>query len=165
MLISSVDKIEYSYLVLSYSSYKFIAAILGMCILVGSTIPSGLHTASMEICQMMEIGNDGHSMPAGDRSESGHEDCPMEQDSEQSAVSVSQHSTFHNGLFCACDIDQAPLDTEVPLSKTVNAKVLLLVRMELDQLSAVKNLHPRNITLTDSFSPPPIFLSNETFLI
>lgn len=115
---------------------------------------------------MMDMGHDDHSMPDNEMPPMGHEDCPMDKDETSSATPlVTQHSAFHNGLICACDIDEAPLDTEVPLSKKVNAQVLLTVQLILDQQPGDDNTTQGKFTLADSFSPPPIFLTNASFLI
>lgn len=129
--------------------YRLIATLLSLSILIGISLPSGLHAMSGEICNMTE---DMRQLPMPDHGD----DCPM----EISAAAEMQHS----GTICSCNIDQAPLKTEVPAHKK---PVLFAFPVELgsalvyhDQTDSKKHF----FTVSDAFEPPPIYLTNASFL-
>lgn len=147
------------------ATYRFIAAFLSICILAGVSVPAGLHAKAQEECDLMESMHSNHSM--SDEVMSGHKDCPMaDRHSGIHEMSSDTGAERHDfGFACACNIDKAPVKTEAPLVQKVKLKVSLLLKAVLLNFSLQDTSDDFVTQISDAYSPPPIFLTNESFLI
>lgn len=149
------------------ATYRFIASVLTFSILIGVSIPSGLHAMSEEICDEMEE----MQHPMQPMSEHG-EDCPMNGQPAElpghhhpAKTDMKHHKTHDLGFACACSVDEAPVKTEVPIYQKVKIQIVEVVKV-LEEIHTTQNESDHHSFLTsDSYSPPPIYLSNESFLI
>ncbi|MEQ8525913.1 hypothetical protein [Gracilimonas sp.] len=146
------------------ATYRFIASLLSFSILVGVSLPAGLHAKSIEECDAMETVHDGQAMPVTVMA--GHDDCPMEQQlKKDEANPVISTAGMHDfGFACACSIEEAPVRTESPVFQKAKAKVLAVVQIIAEDHTTQTESDNHAILISDSYSPPPIFLVNETFL-
>jgi hypothetical protein len=77
-----------------------------------------------------------------------------------------EHSEAHDfGFACACSIEEAPIKTEAPVFQKVKSQVLAVVQVLNDIQKDPHSSETKAIPVSDSYSPPPIFLANESFLI
>lgn len=143
------------------ATYRFIASVLSLSILIGVSIPSGLHAMSENVCDEME---EMHH-PIQPVSEHG-EDCPMSAKMPAHDKKKENHHQFHDlGFACACSLDEAPVKTEAPVFQKVKTQVLAVVQVLTENHTTQTKSANHAIQASDSFSPPPIFLANESFLI
>ena len=101
--------------------------------------------------------------------------CPMEGDSQShqqsketahsECLSLMHTASDESGFDCNCSAEKMPLTTEAPVVKKVKAQVLSVLQI-------IENFHfektefdKQAIQVSDFYSPPPIFLLNESFLI
>jgi|TARA_R100000479_G_scaffold174969_2_gene124705 hypothetical protein len=147
------------------ATYRVIASFLSLSILVGIAVPVGLHAKSMEECDSMEVKHTDHQMPI--TMMAGHDDCPMEdQHQDQSAAESVMDAGMHDfGFACACSIDQAPLKTESQVFQKSKLPVLNLTAIISEAHINQPESDNHAILISDSYSQPPIFLANESFLI
>ncbi|WP_103665340.1 hypothetical protein [Gracilimonas amylolytica] len=144
-------------------TYRFIASVLSLSILIGVSVPTGLHAMSNELCE--ELQEMGIHMQA----QSEHaEDCPMTV--EFAEVPEHQHHTETNedqdlGIVCACSVEELSVKTEAPLFQKVKVKVLAVVQIIAEDHTNQTESDYHAIQTSDSYSQPPIFLANESFLI
>ena len=104
-----------------------------------------------------------------------HMMCPMDGDSQHhqeqkershsECLSMMHTGADESGFDCNCSVEKTPLSTEAPVVKKVKAQVLSVLQI-------IENFHiektefdKQAIQVSDSYSPPPIFLLNESFLI
>lgn len=145
-------------------TYRFIASVLSLSILIGVSIPSGLHAMSVDVCnEMQEM-----QRPMSEHGE----DCPM--NSQPAEVPENHHhpktdKTHHKahdlGFACACSIEEAPVKTEAKAQLKTKVPVLHVVQILAEIHTDVSKTHAFQIPISDAYSPPPIYLSNESFLI
>ncbi|MCP9291862.1 hypothetical protein [Gracilimonas sediminicola] len=147
------------------ATYRFIASLLSLSILIGVSLPTGLHAKDLEECDAMETMHADHKMPM--TMMAGHDDCPMEHQhkNEEANPAISMVGMHDYGFACACSIDEAPVKTEAPVFQKVKAKVLAVVQVIAEDHTTKTESDNHAILISDSYSPPPIFLANETFLI
>lgn len=128
------------------------------------SLPSGLHAKDLEECDAMEATHAGHQMPK--TMMAGHDDCPMEHQhkSSKAAPSAAEAGMHDFGFACACSIEEAPVKTESPVYQKVKVKALAVVHLITENYTTRSEFEKHSILLSDSYSPPPIFLANETFL-
>lgn len=136
-----------------------------MVILIGVSLPGGLHAKPMDDCDTSGAMHDGHSMSGLMMAD--HDICPMEGQHEADHGNTSaMHSEMHDfGFTCGCTVEQAPVETESQIFKKVKVPVIAFtaVLAELNQQEPESNNY--SILTSGSYSPPPIFLANESFLI
>lgn len=113
---------------------------------------------SDEVCNEM----DGMHQPMSEHAE----DCPMNGAIPGDHKNEMKHHDLHDfGFACACSIEEAPVKTEAKAQLKVKVPALtiveILAEIHIDQ-SEIIAFH---IPVSDSYSPPPIYLSNESFLI
>lgn len=148
------------------ATYRFIASVLSLSILIGVSVPSGLHAMSEEVCdEMQEM-----EQPMTDHGE----DCPMtsqpaemphHQNHPEQKAEKTHHKAHDLGFACACSIEEAPVKTEVPVYQKMKIQVLEVVEV-LAEIHATQNeSNNHSFLISDSYSPPPIYLTNESFLI
>jgi hypothetical protein len=139
------------------ATYRLIASVLSMSILIGVSIPSGLHAMSEDVCNDMQ---EMH-LPMNEHAE----DCPMNDGTPHQQKADGKHHDLHDlGFACACSVEEAPVKTEAQTQLKVKVPALMVVH-------TLEHLHfnesetkPFQIPVSDAYSPPPIYLLNETFL-
>ena len=102
-------------------------------------------------------------MMEGDR----HDDCPMEatHSSNDPHSSMTDDETVDFGITCTCSIEKAMVSTEAPVFKKIKLQVLPVVQVLAENHEPDTEFDNYAILLSVTFSPPPIFLINESFLI
>ncbi|MDR9416780.1 MAG: hypothetical protein RI564_10880 [Gracilimonas sp.] len=147
------------------ATYRFIASLLSLSILVGVTFPVGLHANPMEECDAMEMSHADHEMPI--TMMAGHDDCPMEDQSQtkKAHASVTEVGMHDFGFACACSVEKAPVKTEAQVLQKVKTHVLAVVQILAENHTTQTESDNHAILISDSYSQPPIFLANESFLI
>jgi hypothetical protein len=143
------------------ATYRFIASILSLSILIGVSIPAGLHAMSVDLCdEMEEMHHSAQSM-----SEHG-EDCPMSAEMLTLDQNEKKHHKLHDlGFACACSLEEAPVKMEAPVFQKVKAQVLAVVQVLAENHNTKTEFETSSFLTSDSYSPPPIYLANESFLI
>ncbi|MEX0721565.1 MAG: hypothetical protein WD059_12915 [Balneolaceae bacterium] len=139
-------------------TYRFLASVLSMAILVGVSLPTGLHANLPEECDAMEM---MHSEHAEHPDVDAAEDCPM----TKSEKPKENHSAMHDlGFACACSIEMAPVKTEAKTQLKTKAPALQVIQLLTENHTPQPEMDAFQITILDAYSPPPIFLTNESFL-
>lgn len=149
------------------NTYRFIASVLSLSILIGVSIPSGLHAMSEDICDEMEE----MQHPMQPMSQHGH-DCPMNgqpaempENQHHHKTDKTHHKAHDLGFACACSADEAPVKTEAPVFQKAKTQILVVVQvLEENHTTKTESDTPSFLT-SDSYSPPLIYLANESFLI
>lgn len=128
-----------------------------MSILIGVSIPSGLHAMSDEVCNDMK---EMH-LPLNEHDE----DCPMNDAASHHQETDRKHHDLHDlGFACACSVDEAPVKTEAQAQLKVKTSALAVVQILAEIHIDETETNAFQIPVSDAFSPPPIYLINETFL-
>ena len=157
----------------NFPAYRLIASLLALSILIGVSMPAGLYASAMDLCDMMEddIMNAGHSMPDTYMAMTPHDSCPMEDHQEQRRQShhtcdESMHSESHDpGFDCDCGVEEASVKTEAPLVHKTKTHILNVVQVLPDFHVETKESVNHAFLISDTYSQPPIFLVNESFLM
>jgi len=154
-------------------TYRIIASLLAVCILSGILLPAGLYAISMDHCGLMQDMHEDTEMSHSNLADLVM--CPMEDDSQNhhqpketahsECLSMKHTAADESGFDCNCSAEKTPLTTEAPVVKKVKIQVLSVLQI-------IENFHIEKtefgkhaIHVSDSYSPPPIFLLNESFLI
>lgn len=148
------------------ATYRFIASMLSLSILIGVSVPAGLHAMSPEECdEMQEMG-----IPMQPVSQHG-EDCPMNgqpaekpEHQHHPKTDKTHHKAHDLGFACACSIDEAPVKTEAPAQLKTKVSVLQVVQVLAEIHTDESEANAFQIPVSDAYSPPPIYLVNESFL-
>lgn len=145
------------------TTYRIISALLSISILLGVTLPRDLHAGSDELCDSMMSMHGDHmsSMMA-------HDDCldaEKKQTSHPLHASESESEKHHSEINCACSFEDPTVKTESRVFQKTKILVLtsidVLIVNDTNTNESTENAFQR----LDSYSPPPIFLVNESFLI
>lgn len=150
-------------------TYRLITCLLGIALLSGVVLPSGLHAFTGQMCDVMEMDHADHQMPEAMMDT--HADCPMEgqyQSDMADSSAIHSHMEMHDfGFACACSIDKAPVSTESQVLKKAKTPVIPLTG-EVEAYCPFTETESdcKSTILSDSYaySQPPIFLANESFL-
>ena len=147
------------------ATYRFIASLLSLSILIGVSLPAGLHAKSIEECDAMEATHAGHQMPM--TMMAGHDDCPMEDQhqTKKAHASVMEVGMHDFGFACACSIEEAPVQTESQVLQKNKVPVPTVTDVIAETPNCEEESDTHAILISDSYSQPPIFLANESFLI
>lgn len=144
-------------------TYRFIASVLSLSILIGVSIPSGLHAMSEDICDEMQ---EMHQ-PMNEHGE----DCPMigqpaemPEHQHHPKTDKMHHKAHDLGFACACSIEEAPVKTEAKAQLKTKVPVLHVVQILAEIHTDKSEAHAFQILDSDAYSPPPIYLANESFL-
>lgn len=149
------------------ATYRLIASVLSLSILIGVSVPSGLHAMSGELCdEMQEM-----EYPMQPMTDHG-EDCPMNtqpakmppHQNHPEQKTQKHHKAHDLGFACACSIDEAPLNTEAQAQLKVKVPALQVVQVLAEIHTNEPKTNAFQIPVSDAYSPPPIYLLNETFL-
>lgn len=96
----------------------------------------------------------------------GHEgeQCPMDMPDRDAAP--THHKAHDFGFACACSVDEAPLKTQVQNLLKISIPDLSLtgVAVTLPGLEPEASHAIRTIA-SNAYSPPPIYLMNEVFIL
>jgi hypothetical protein len=148
------------------ATYRFIASVLSLSILMGISIPSGLHAMSEEVCNDMQE-MDIPMQPLTDHAE----ECPMisqpaePQEHQHFPKTDKTHHSVHDlGFACACSIDEAPVKTEAPAQLKTKVSVLQVVQILAENHTDESEVHAFQNPASYIHSSPPIYLLNESFL-
>ncbi len=149
------------------ATYRFIASVLSLSILIGVSVPSGLHAVMGEVCDEMQEMQ--HPMqPVSEHAE----DCPMMGQSAEMPEhqhhpkkDKTHHKAHDLGFACACSIEEAPVKTEAKAQLKTKVPVLHVVQILKEIHTDESEAHAFRIPVSDAYSPPPIYLANESFLI
>lgn len=147
-------------------TYQVIALLLSLSILAGIAVPTGLHAMSHEMC---DTDHEMHQPATHDMAGHGEDYCPMPGNTPaQADAERTHHQAYDLGLACACSVDNAPLTTKMQLQKKDKKPVLQLIRVILysnQDLPGITTALQSPIPVHKAYSPPPIFLVNDSFLI
>ena len=145
--------------------YRFIASLLSLSILMGVSLPAGLHAKDWEECNAKEDIHADHQMPM--TMMAGHDDCPMEDQhqTEKAHAPIIEVGMHVFGFACACSIEEAPVKAEAQVFQKTKVPVLTVVQVLSENHTTKTESDNHAIQTSDSYSPPPIFLANEPFLI
>ena len=142
---------------------------LSATILIGISLPAVLHAKSHAECTSAESMHADHHMimPSTMTEGEGHDDCPMESmlASDDSHSSMIDAGTADFGITCTCSIEKAKVSTEAPVFKKMKLQVLPVVQVLAENHKPQTEFDNYSTPLSNTFSPPPIFLINESFLI
>lgn len=139
------------------ATYRLIATVLSLSILIGVSIPSGLHAMSDEVCNDMK---EMH-LPLNEHAE----DCPMNDAASHHKETERKHHDLHDfGFACACSVEEAPVKTEAQTQLKVKVPALMIIQTLEDFHFNESETKSFQIPVSDAYSPPPIYLLNETFL-
>lgn len=151
------------------STYRFVSLLLSATILLGISLPAGLHAASHAECDASEsMPADHHiSMLSTMMEGEGHHDCPMEatHSSNDSHMSMTDDESVDSGITCTCSIEKAEVSTEAPVFKKMKLQVLPVVQVLAENHKPDNEFDNYSTQISTTFSLPPIFLINESFLI
>ncbi len=99
------------------------------------------------------------------------EDCPMNgpsaemPDQNQHPENVLNHNhSLGHGIVCACAIDKTPVKTEAQTQLRVKVPALPVADIPEKTFPIQSEFDTQAIQISNSFSSPPIFLLNESFL-
>ncbi|MBD3617283.1 MAG: hypothetical protein HUJ22_12000 [Gracilimonas sp.] len=148
------------------ATYRFIASVLSLSILIGVSVPMGLHAMSEEVCDEMQEMH--HPMqPMSQHAE----DCPMNgqpaekpEHQHHPKTDKTHHKAHDLGFACACSLEEAPVKTEAKAQLKTKVPVLRVVQVLAEIHTDESEAHAFQIPVSDAYSPPPIYLLNETFL-
>ncbi len=117
-------------------------------------------TTMEEMCEQMMMDHSSMDMTEMGH-DTGHQDMNM-----MHGKDISTSSECEMNVDCDCKTDKNLIATIAP---TVVLKINTpTFSFTFEEISSVESDHiPRNsnLTLTNSYSPPPLFLANESFLI
>jgi len=120
---------------------------------------------SEDVCDEMQemhqpMGEHGEDCPM-----MGHQRAEMPEHQHHSKTDKTHHKAHDLGFACACSIEEAPVKTEVPVYQKVKIQVFEVVEVlyEIHNVQTESDNH--SFVSPDSYSPPPIYLANESFLI
>lgn len=151
---------------LKSATYRTIAALLCITILFGFSFPSELHAGPDQVCDLMTTTHDDHGALMS--SSMDHENCPM---ADMADAGHSHHSngsdteSQHSGINCACSIDNISVETEARVLQKTKTLVLSVLSVFNAYNTITDETAENAIQRLDSYSSPPIFLVNESFLI
>ena len=153
--------------------YRFITFLLVFCILSGISLPTGLYAISMDHCNLMQDMHEGSETPHSHLANPVI--CPIEGDSEHhqrpnetallECLSMMHTASDESGFDCDCFTNKTPQTTEAPLVKKAKTQVLSVLIYTLNLHIEQTKSDNLAIQISDSYSSPPIFLVNESFLI
>ncbi len=130
---------------------------LSISILIGVSVPSGLHAMSEDVCHEMQ---DMH-LPMSEHAE----DCPMNDGVSNHQETDGKHHDLHDlGFACACSVEEAPVKTEAQAKLKVKVPALAVVHILAEFHTHEPETNAFQIPVSGAYSPPPIYLLNETFL-
>lgn len=156
-------------------TYTLLVRLTALMLLAGVVMPTGLH--AKQLIDFCLSGQNEHPMSrSADTRSSGH-DCPNAESEPASHQHAASHDTglhdsdTHRGdsdhqdcegdLICACNIDHAPLSDQSWLqSSHSNLSGLMTVSM----ISPDRQSRLLSSTTTITYTTPPLFLLNSTFL-
>jgi len=134
----------------------FLVVIVSM----GSIVPSGLHLKNMERCdQTLYSANSSQNT--------------MEEKCLKGSMNDHHPETKNNLRYDSCDLvidwgcntGKTPIVTEVITIKKVKSLQIPLIGNHVEIHSIKAEKYPSPIYLSNSYSPPPLFLANASFLI
>ncbi|MFY0698129.1 MAG: hypothetical protein JXR11_09790 [Balneola sp.] len=140
------------------ASYKSISTLLSLSIILSFTVSLCSMSTMEEMCEQMMMNHSSMDMAEMDH-DAGHQDMMQ-------SNHTSESSECEMTVDCDCMTDKNLIATIAPIVVLkINTPTFSFT---FEEISSVESDHiPRNsdLTLTNSYSPPPLFLANESFLI
>lgn len=157
-------------------TYRFFAIILCGCLFLGIGAPVFGHSLMMSHCSTMML-HDSHSKHTSP--ETDHGNMEMDMNKHEDCISGSVQLALHsfNGsessnsqncemnIDCLCDFDASSTQKEALIVQHVKIPKVLSTASIVEQLGDQKLRLPPLIHFFNSYSPPSLFLVNESFLI
>lgn len=148
--------------------YNIFVALLSLTILFGFISPITTHAGMMEHCETMDM-----HKPASDDSMHNHmdmdnEDCcgdQMPMNHQPGTSDEAEDDSCHMNLECDCYFTSNAVRTEVPVLQKVKVPKPLLSNNDFDVIIVPDQYFPPPLWFSNSYSPPLLFLTNESFLI
>lgn len=149
------------------TTYRFIASLLCISVLLGVSVPAGLHAKSRDMdCETMQ--SMSHKMPA-QTMDTNHDCCmkglAMAPKTEADQVQSFSKSTHNFGFACACNIEEAPLKTQAPAIEKTPAPFIGIYEVLEEVHADATQLYFQPLSFFEAYSPSPLFLKNSSFLI
>lgn len=95
----------------------------------------------------------------------GHQHAEMPEHQHYPKTDKTHHKVHDLGFACACSIEEAPVKTEAKAQLKTKVPVLQVVQILAEIHTDESETHAFQIPVSDAYSPPPIYLTNESFLI
>lgn len=100
------------------------------------------------------------------------EECPMNgqpaetpEHQNHPKTDKTHHKAYDLGFACACSIEEAPVKTEAKAQLKTKVQLLHVVQILAEIHTDVSEVHAFQIPVSGAYSPPPIYLSNQSFLM
>lgn len=117
---------------------------------------------SMEECTTSRTSHASHmTMPSA----VGQDDCPMAKQHQKDHLQMMHSNMDRFGYACACSVDLTFDNREAVVLQKVHLQLQAVVKMAAEDHQPPLRTELTSILRSDSYSPPPIYLSNESFLI
>jgi hypothetical protein len=140
------------------NTYRLLVRITAFLLLIGVTLPAGLHAKALVDFCLTPAEQECKMLPD-------HSCCPSETEVPE-PISKSGHATHadcESIFLCTCHIDRAPLSDQ---NWTVKNKLFtgtFTVQVSIGPEFHDDQSHQAGL-ITDTYSTPPIFLLNSSFL-
>lgn len=144
------------------TTYKFISALLCSTFLFGITAPVSSHARMMEHCSSMDMSDVDTELAMHDHMEMS-DSKPMNHHPVDSnkAGEESCGMTFD----CDCYYTSKAVRTEALVLQKIKIPKLILTSIDANLNLEYDQYFPPPLWLSSSYSPPLLFLANESFLI
>lgn len=126
---------------------------------MGFVFPAGLHGLTMD-CETSGAMHGTHS----DTMTEEHE-CPMAKQHQAHSSVMNDTDGEESGFVCACSQEVATVQSEAVVIQKQNEQILAVVKTIKEEHTSVSQAVQTYELLSDSYSSPPIYLTNESFLI
>lgn len=138
------------------NTYRLLVRITAFVLLMGVTLPAGLHAKALVDFCLAPSEQESNMLPD-------HSCCPSETEEPDAQSNHAAHQDCESVFLCTCHIDRAPLSDQ---NWTINNKLFTGTIAAL--VSIGPEIHDDHFrqpdVITGTYSTPPIFLLNSTFL-
>ncbi len=164
-------------------TYRFLARLVSATLFIGAISPVVLQSSMLVRCEtMMEVSeptqssmHDHDSMSHSSMEMNPVMDMSSEEDCCMSAELMDHHQTNKEErsplnhcemeIDCNCDLSEQATQKEALLLQQFKIPILSVSSIETDLLKGHPDPSPIPIYFSSSYSPPLLFLANESFLI
>lgn len=137
-------------------SYQILIRCTAFLLLIGVALPTGLHAKALVDFCLTPVEEHNNMLPD-------HSCCPSEAESEHRDLHDSTHNKCDSNLICTCHIDEIPLNNQDWVTSNSSYTGILTACTSISKEDHTDNFQYHGV-LSDSYSTPPIFLLNSTFL-
>lgn len=137
-------------------TYRLLAKLTAFLLLMGVALPTGLHAKALVDFCLAPVEESSHMLPD-------HSCCPSETEGEHPESYDSTHNQCDSDLKCTCHIDEIPLNNQNWVTSNANYTGILTAFTTISSEDHTDNFHYPDF-FSDTFSTPPIYLMNSTFL-